>query len=1390
MTKTKTNNHGAISALKGYRLQFLYSLYRILTFKETESEFHPEGMEDLDVYNHDDAAIEIIQVKGFGETLTLSDITTSKKDNTFLKRAIKNYEEGNSPIIKLVSFGEINEDVKNLSNSEYSPSFIKKLNKQGLTQNDIKVLKGNFKYEIVNEQEIETLIFNEIEKWGSFADYQMTSKLLIYWIYYAAEKQKTIKPSDFKIQFDKICKFQRERISFNKTYISLIQPLDSSIEHEEIEHLKLDFYKGISATYNHILADVDVIRVDKLRLIQEKFNDSNIVFIHGASGQGKSTFAYRYLKENCSETTVFELKQLPENITTIYDVINSLEGISKGIRFPITIYIDVEPGNKEWIHVLKELASKKNFNFLITIREEDWNSIEVGDNFIFSEIELIFEQEEAELIYDALDDYNKDLKFINFGNAWDYFGGKGPLLEFAYLITQNESLSAKLNSQINKIRSDSSDLGKEKVRLLRYIVLADSYGSKVKLKELNQFLQLKNEILFLIDLLQKEYLLKISGDKSHIIGLHPVRSEIIKGLLFDDEIFKESDFALDAISFISDNTALVFLRNAFRYSGLLPEILIERLKDFEPKSWQLYLLIFKSLLWKGIADYTKKNNSVLNQIYADYGNGWKIVVNFDFASVIEGGSMMENSDIFTDEQRQYAKSMNQKFSDKNEVFLYCLNWLNNLKAINIIPQGKHEWDSFGLFLFWLNHLNNKSIAIDFNQFEFEENLSLQSLEAIAHTLYALKVYSSQSFGYAERTEKIFLHKLSEKYNIISIEQNDNDISCHYLFDIVDEEFETEENDFINAKSMKIIDLLRFAFPEKEYYNSNGVGHQFSFLPSNHDSSIKQIPQRNLPLKPLVEINSTYINLFEYTQRPNSWQEYVNEVINRRLLLIDVMSKMTKAFNLYHKQKHLKPLADYVHDYTENYHQIIKGKSTPVLPQNIIDEWGEYGEGSARKVKSNFNSPESLSEKKELKQILALKKYSQFLGLYRNLDSSIENFLWQSAESIFRKIKIALKEDVSDMSDNARVSLVGNLFKAFEIIDKFQEEFRLHFVKFIDSVDLKKIENSEINNISILCFLYRQFIYSDSFIVGNASKIAITKLIDTESNIKKKISNGLKVIAKGIEGNIKVEFDEKNNRCVILVNHYNSIESFQLIELLYNRLYELLEQPDYTSIKYLFLNTKYPIFNIILLISGKSINSTWYEFKTYNLREKRFDELEQFNLIPQKIPLDIIEKHSIESWNIELTEFENLDKLLESASTAYQLAFHFSQLGYFKDKTVEEYNEKILKKHIDKTGSMFQTNLQKALDIFGTYAEQCNNGGFEFTDDVEKLDFYELLIDSHKYFYPNDMLFEKGELNLSLGTKEFEDWLPRLEQLVNNISIIYYFLAGKIIEKNTTDFDNK
>lgn len=1380
----KSNNIGAISALKGYRVQFLYSLNRILSYNEHESEFHPEGKyEDLDVYNEEGEVIEIIQVKDYADTLTLSKIL-SKKENSFIRRALKAYDENKTPKIKLVSFGNVSQEIKELCSTKYSQKLISKLKGLQLKNHEIEILQTNFEYEIVDEHLIENDVIASIEKWGVLADIDISMNLLLYAIYYASEKQQIITPITFKKQFDEICKFQKERISFNKTYNFLIRQLDTKIDVENIERLQSDFYNGISANYKHILAEVDVKRIDKLNSIQDKFNKSNIVFIHGASGQGKSTLAYRYLNDYRSLSTVYELKQLPENINKIYEVIEALEGISKGIRFPITIYIDVEPGNKEWINILIELSTNKHYNFLITTREEDWNSIEIKDKFSFAEIELLFDKEEAEQIYESLNEHSLDFRFIDFEDAWENFGGSGPLLEFVYLMTHSESLSEKLKSQINKIRKDSDIISSDKINLLRYVVLADYFGSKIKLKEINQFLKPQKEITLLLDLLQNEYLIRISGDRTFISGLHPVRSKIIKDLLFDNEINIELDYVLNALPFISDNTILNFLRNGFIQSKLSPNILIEKLKLFEPQKWEVYLQILKALQWKGIADYLDRNINTLNQVYEEYSNGWMIIVNPDLVNILDEGGIMASSGIFSDEQKQYAKNVNDRITDKKEIFNYCTIWLKGIKSIDIIPDNKNDWNAFGLFLFWLDYFNINRVIVKFQQFEFERTLRNQPLDVIAHVLYGLKKYSIESGKYVEEVEESFLQRLSETYNIIAISRNKHSTKCDYLFDILDEKIETEETDIFNAKSVKIIELLRIAFPDEETYETKGVGHQISLISDDYDSSIKKISRNNLPLQQLVEINSTFINLFDYTKRPNSWQEYVNEVIQRRLLFVEVLSKMTRAFGLYHKLQNFNPLAEYFDDYNQNFRKLIKSKEKPKLTKLVVNEWGEYGEGKSKPKISNLEEPQNGLDGSNFKQMLATQKYAKYRGIYSDYDTSLENFLWQSAECIYRKVKMVLKQDVSGMTDYGRVSLVANLFRAYELIFEFQQLFRVHFEKFVDPYKLRRLEKEEFENISILCFLYRQFLYSDRFISGNVLKLALDKINDTNESLENSVVKGLKVLAKEQNCQIKTSFDKDKKRCIIIADHASALNTFELLKLIYNKLYERIEQPDYTSIRHLILSTNYPTFNIIIQIKGKIINLRWFEFKTYNLREKKFDELEPFNFLPKDIPVDVIENLNVELWNNTLNEFEKLDKLLGSVSTLHQLANHFYQLRYFKNKNVEDYSKKVWNDYTSKISRLLQENLTNGLNLFAFYLSMCNNGELDFKDDNERKDFYQFSIDCHPYFYPNDKTFKIKDFGSLLGEKELKTWIPRLEKLTNNITVIYYFLADKIIEQNT------
>lgn len=1376
------NNIGAVSALKGYRVQFLYSLSRILSRSENETKFHPEGIfEDLDIYNPNNEVIEIIQVKALKEKLTLSNILSSN-ENSFLRRAIKSHAGGNSPIIRLVSFGEVNDEVKELRSKIYSAKVISKLKQLRLNALQIKILQDYFDFEIANEDQIYSNIISNLEKLGLFADSKVSLELFIYWLYNTAEKQQVIEAKDLKNKLLKISAFQKERVDFIQHFGTLIKPLPTNIDLEDSKKLQADFYQGISASYKHILADVDVLRLDKLQQLNTKFSESNIVFIHGASGQGKSTLAYRYLANYCNDDAVFELK-LPPDFLKVYEVINALEGISKGVGFPITLYIDITPGNNEWVRILEELSSKKIFNFLITIREEDWNRTDVGDKFQFSETELTLDEEEAKQIYLNLNKFKEELRFPSFEEAWNTFGGNGPLLEFIYLITQKESLPEKLKSQINKIREASfnheNGLDKIKLKLLRYVVLADSFGARIKYREITNYLGLE-DLNYIINLLEKEYLLQTVENNSYITGLHPVRSIIIKDILFGNDLHLVSDYILDSLPLISDNTILSFLRNAFKKADLDVSRLLENFKNYNLNSWEAYYQVLQSLLWKGTFDYLNDNVDILNEVYQEYNKGWLVIINFDFANVVEGKSLMENLDFFSEEQRAYAKSVNSRFTDRSNIFKHCYTWLNTIERLELKPKSEQDWNSFGLILFWLCYFKVDNIAIEFSNFNFNKSFKENSLSVLATVLYSLKQYNQYSIAIAKEVEPIFIERLCAEFNIVSIDKNNGKIICHYFTNIIDEKIETEETDILHAKSIKIIDLIRLAFPEKELFGTNGYGHKFSFLPDAHDATIKEIPKASLPLKPLTKINSTIINLFTYYNRPNSWQEYVERIIEQRRSYTKILGKLLNAFQEFHKQKGYQPLINYIQEYTQEN----KGASTPSLPKNIIDEWGEFSEGSGKAKRANPNSQNKPDQEREsYKQRLALRKYDNFIGITNKYSSGITNFIKQSTEILYKKLKEIKNGETSITENDSRISTI-NLFNAFECLEEYQTSFKSHFNKYINSKELQRIEIEENELIKSLCFIWRHFIYSQSFLQGKISKVAINHVDEIKTTLEKNISSFLRKLGKEVDATLRVIFLEDKQQCLIFADTKNSIQSLTIIKEIYNSLFYVFNHPEYTSIKCLVIDTYISSFVIIPTILGKSLSNKYSEFKSNNLINIEFDQLKQFNLIPKNIEHQIIDKYKIQTWNKLIPELIELEELLTSIQLSYQLAFHFAQLGYWDSKeNIEEVGSVTLQGHIRKVGKLLITNIVNGLEKYTNILEACNNGIYLFDDDNEKFEFYQLLINNIKNFFPNDELHEKRSFQVSFGIKEMQEWIPRLEELSQNVTIIYYFLAGKIIDRN-------
>ncbi len=70
----------ALAALKGYRTQFLYSLYYVLKYQNNDNRYHLEGTEDLDVIDLHGTTRFYLQVKNTTSPITLSDLLTEKRN--------------------------------------------------------------------------------------------------------------------------------------------------------------------------------------------------------------------------------------------------------------------------------------------------------------------------------------------------------------------------------------------------------------------------------------------------------------------------------------------------------------------------------------------------------------------------------------------------------------------------------------------------------------------------------------------------------------------------------------------------------------------------------------------------------------------------------------------------------------------------------------------------------------------------------------------------------------------------------------------------------------------------------------------------------------------------------------------------------------------------------------------------------------------------------------------------------------------------------------------------------------------------------------------------------------------------------------------------------------
>src|ERR1044072_9327772 len=112
ITFSQVSQSDATPAYRGYRLQALYTLTRLLEAGSDNSLiFQPEGLEDLAVFNDQQTLLESVQVKQRSQNLVLSSFEPEKKDSFFTRVTAQLRSTPNTKF-SIVVFGDVGPELQ------------------------------------------------------------------------------------------------------------------------------------------------------------------------------------------------------------------------------------------------------------------------------------------------------------------------------------------------------------------------------------------------------------------------------------------------------------------------------------------------------------------------------------------------------------------------------------------------------------------------------------------------------------------------------------------------------------------------------------------------------------------------------------------------------------------------------------------------------------------------------------------------------------------------------------------------------------------------------------------------------------------------------------------------------------------------------------------------------------------------------------------------------------------------------------------------------------------------------------------------------------------------------------------------------------------------------
>ncbi len=1019
---------GAVSALRGYRTQFLFTLYRILKSEEEEVVF-PEGEEDYSVRKVGKLT-EVVQVKDLSSPLQLSDFKPKNQDS-FFQRCLSLLRKGETPQIKIASFGKLGPELKSLQESGDSSHVQKKLVGYGYDPKEISRLFECL--QILSFQE--EAILGEVIKWLEntivATDPSLAINLLHFWMYQLAEQQQSVNRLQLIEKIESVGTFLNERHRFLLEFGRSILQLGDGREISDSSTLKEQYNSGIAAQYTHILHGLDIQRPEKMEAIHDAFQKHSVVIIRGASGQGKSTLAYRYLHEYYLSSYVYCIKSTTD-LAEVLDIAQAIKALARPFQRPFVIYLDVAPGDQYWLNLCQYLVEIPLCKILVTIREEDLHrSYSVGEILDVWQLSLQLTEKEAELIYKQFQQQFSIPHFLSFRDAWSRFGGDGPLLEFIYLLRQGERLESRLANQLKRIQDLAAlEQDNAQVVLLRYLAAAGAHDCRLDLWALLNRLSLSNPQRTLTHF-EDEYLFRTSVDGRYLEALHPVRARLMMKLLCDPIVNPVEGMLQECFPLvIEDDWGNFILQYAYKFSW--PSSMMQQLLSFQPKEWKTCQEVLSSLIWCGVRNYVDRNTEVLHRLRIAFPDGVFLALMMHIAPNVDLSSL---SAIFTAERRAELDEILASFTPINEFYSLATDWLTNSQfPVSIDTASAAELEGLGYILFWQHQLQAVR-AISASQVEELNRIDTESvpISSLADLMLGLKFHSQLGKEIADVLSDGFLKEYQASNDVVWLEDDQKMIKIHFLLSFRETEKDKFGENYFNGKAMHLLRLLRKAFPFREQYVSQGYGHQFASLPLPYDGSNKRLSSEALPLPWITDANGIFLNLTSWEDRIDDWESLLIELHQTRSQIAHSVESILNGLKSICKHKKLKQPWKIIPDHPRPT-GLIK------LPKEAVDKWG-YANDFA-----DSNDTKKIFHRVPILQLLFPELKSSFTAI-KNFHASIRNFLDQCYKSLalkeasqeWSKSDWEAKEDqlreLGYPKDNFRLSRY-NLFEAYGQLDDY------------------------------------------------------------------------------------------------------------------------------------------------------------------------------------------------------------------------------------------------------------------------------------------------------------------------------------------------------------------